>query len=105
MREREVLVPLAPEHQCRAADARVERREPRQRALVAAAHSRDVVAHREAPEALPEVRPQGTRERIACHRAHGCEYQVRVSAAEPCDGDLEMIWNVDAPHTPPPLPD
>src|SRR5207249_10716119 len=36
--EREVLVPLAPEDQRRAADARVERGEPRQRSLVAAAH-------------------------------------------------------------------
>src|SRR5439155_218676 len=57
--ERKVLVPRAPEHQRRAADARVERRQPWQRALVAAAHARDVVAHRVAPEALPEVGTQG----------------------------------------------
>src|SRR5262245_11403618 len=43
-------------------------------------------------------------ERIRCHSPHGGEETVSVDPRELCDGDLERVWNVDAPHTPPPPP-
>lgn len=49
--------------------------------------------------AVATQRIRFTGEWIVTQPSKGREDEISVASRKPCDGDLEVIWHVDAPHT------